>query len=1593
MLFYDYNVQNNDNNGPVNVAVRGNGSGWDNVATYTPFDGSGSESFDITAYIGVDTQVRVEVTGKYSMYLFVDNVQIQYGLDASDPADCNFVVDQDSWLNEGSPGENKGTEAELSASDNPGGSGRPVYRYDLSSIVPSATVTAATAWFYLNGEDSSGAPVDLRRITDSWTELGATWANTAADFDASTVHGSIDPTNLGWVGVDLTSLVQDWVDGTHTNDGLMLLSTGATQTKYTSKEWGTASEQPCMEVVYSAASADLAVTKTVDDATPTEGDTIEYTVVLDNNGPGATTNVAVTDLLPGGVTYVSDTTTQGTYVDGTGVWTVGSMANGASETLTISATVDAGTATTTIVNTASVSASDVADPVAGNDSDTADITVQTADLTLSKTDGPDPAPTGGPLVYTLLVTNNGPDPATTATLTDNLPAGVTLQSATPSQGSCSGTTTVTCNLGTILSSGTASVEIVVVTSGAGTITNNASVTAHEIDLVPGNNAASEDTDVTADSAIVDVPLTQYRRIHGFVDYTVTGASLRTQPNGGGGAACQIGPSASATLSGIPATATVSEAFLYWGGSGATVDADVTFDGGAVTADRTFQGRFSLGANDYEFFSGFEDVTAQVVAKRNGSYSFADLTVDTGDPYCRARAVMAGWSLIVVYADNALSGKTLVLYDGFDVERNGSASYLLTGIFSADPPEAKTTALVWEGDEDLSGANEFLQVNGTSLTDGLNPVDNVYNSTINSLGSTTSYGMDLDTFDVSGLVSAGDTLATTQVSVGPDLVVLNAVVLQVKSNLIAGRVFEDVNYGGGAGRDRATAAAAAPSFAVDRPGVTVELYGAAGNFLRTTTTDASGEYGFTGLIDGTYQVRVVNDTVGSSRPGATGAELAVQTFRTDASTGTAVAVPGEVGGAVPTGQDSPANVALAPLGTLTAQSVAPALITTGIAVTDLDFGYNFDTIVNTNGSGQGSLRQFILNSNLLTNANLDQAGLTTGAETSVFMIPSNADPWSRAKDPNFDAGRGVATIDVGASRLDPITDDDTSLDGTTQTASVGDSNPGTAGNPELAGVAVGTGPDGIEGTGDEPTLPSYPLPEIEIDGNDRGIIVEVAASNTTVTGLALFNAPSANTGILISAGTGSSVTGNLVGVDADGADPGAGSRIAHGVEVFGGAADVTGNFVAFTEDTGIIVDNDSLISGNDVYRPALGNPDGDAISVEGTSGQTITVRENRTDRIAAYGFESWNAAGPFTVEDNTFSRSGESGGVENGGIRLFGTGSTLRHNVVTASAGAGVVLAQRNAPGSNLQNRISQNAIYTNGGLGIDLDSTNIGLVNPNGDGVTANDGAVDANLPNRVLDYPIVTAARLSGTTLSVDGYVGTAALKIAGTHTLEFFKAADDGNNDGEVVAGDAQSVPHGEGRWYIDSCTTAADGSFDCDLTVPAAVALADGDPITATTTDASTNTSEFSANATAFPGLAIVKRAFQSDGTPIASGSTLPAGMPVKFLIYVDNPSGAVTDVSLQEVLDPIFTYQGGSMESDNTLASSVVCPGGVCDEAAIFAQVDGSGVALGDGDADADTGSYSAGTRTIDLGDGNNSNNAQLDLAGDRVLALVFTIRMQ
>ncbi len=122
-----------------------------------------------------------------------------------------------------------------------------------------------------------------------------------------------------------------------------------------------------------------------------------------------------------------------------------------------------------------------------------------ADLAIAKADATDPVQVSQVLVYTLTVENTGPDPATDVRVDDSLPANVTYVDAGASQGTCflAPGDVVECDLGTVANGATATIDIEVVPTQAGTITNTATVTASTPDPNALNDTASENTVVVA----------------------------------------------------------------------------------------------------------------------------------------------------------------------------------------------------------------------------------------------------------------------------------------------------------------------------------------------------------------------------------------------------------------------------------------------------------------------------------------------------------------------------------------------------------------------------------------------------------------------------------------------------------------------------------------------------------------------------------------------------------------------------------------------------------------------------------------------------------------------------------------------------------------------------------------------------------------------------------------------------------------------------------------------------------------------------------------------------------------------------------------
>jgi uncharacterized repeat protein (TIGR01451 family) len=99
----------------------------------------------------------------------------------------------------------------------------------------------------------------------------------------------------------------------------------------------------------------------------------------------------------------------------------------------------------------------------------------------------------GKFTYTLQVRNNGPAQAQGVVVKDVLPNKTQFASVSSSQGTCTGGSTVTCQLGTLSNGQTVTITLVVnVTKAAGFVTNTAtvSVSANSPDLNTGNNSSS-----------------------------------------------------------------------------------------------------------------------------------------------------------------------------------------------------------------------------------------------------------------------------------------------------------------------------------------------------------------------------------------------------------------------------------------------------------------------------------------------------------------------------------------------------------------------------------------------------------------------------------------------------------------------------------------------------------------------------------------------------------------------------------------------------------------------------------------------------------------------------------------------------------------------------------------------------------------------------------------------------------------------------------------------------------------------------------------------------------------------------------------------
>ncbi len=274
----------------------------------------------------------------------------------------------------------------------------------------------------------------------------------------------------------------------------------------------------------------------------------------------------------------------------------------------------------------------------------------------------------------------------------------------------------------------------------------------------------------------------FEELHGHITFEWFGSSNNTEDNSASGFDCandnQSSSSASITL---PNGATVQKALLYWSGSGSG-DFDVTLSGPSfsnlsIAADREFHETFALK----NFFAGAYDITAQVSSAGSGVYTLSGLDASTGFAHCVFNTIYSGWSILVIYEEASLPFSTVRVYDGFEGLRDESNDYLIDNILIESSTNTKFGILAWESDVFFS-PEESIKINNAQISDASNPANQIFNQTNYSNAGSTSYNMDLDVFDISSYVNINDTQIPIKLTIGGDLIFLNAFAISYQNKL-------------------------------------------------------------------------------------------------------------------------------------------------------------------------------------------------------------------------------------------------------------------------------------------------------------------------------------------------------------------------------------------------------------------------------------------------------------------------------------------------------------------------------------------------------------------------------------------------------------------------------------------------------------------------------------------------------------------------------------------------------------------------------------------------------------------------------------------
>ncbi len=351
---------------------------------------------------------------------------------------------------------------------------------------------------------SNAGPGTAKAVTLSDTlPAGITWAENST---ACTISGGILSCNFGDLGKDATATVR--VSGTTTPDVCGSVPNTATVAASNEPQAKTTNNSSTDTVVVNC--PDLKVTKVADNSPISAGDVASYTIQVENIGKGTAKNVNLTDELPAGIDWATDTSGC-TITDGTLDCAFGDILPGLSRTVQVSGETDAEDCKV-LPNEASSTAGNEPQDLLANNKGSASITVNCAAVEITKSTVTPVVSATDTISFDIVVTNTGDGSAYGVTVSDPLPTtngtswSIDAANTTGAWSIDNGTLT----FGPADLAGGASVKVRIVSSttpaSCGPVRNTASLTYRGGSDSDGSSLVVECPDVTISKTAANSPI-------------------------------------------------------------------------------------------------------------------------------------------------------------------------------------------------------------------------------------------------------------------------------------------------------------------------------------------------------------------------------------------------------------------------------------------------------------------------------------------------------------------------------------------------------------------------------------------------------------------------------------------------------------------------------------------------------------------------------------------------------------------------------------------------------------------------------------------------------------------------------------------------------------------------------------------------------------------------------------------------------------------------------------------------------------------------------------------------------------------------------